>query len=268
MSTPLFLNHIASLDWLVALEFGRVDDGQPDDCWVGISPQVGLLHDEPGGRVVGFKIQEYSAYDANHPDHAILWERPRFAVPALGLSSAPPNEIVAAARDLFGEHETVNRTLFQAAMGASGEEALQIWLQCLQAGDSMAHFALGYTLLDLGRRVEAYRHLRHYAEIAPAGAWNWAWLGRAALAVGLDEEARTALERAIELGGRDGTFAPEMLAALERGERIPQFDGGADVSSTGDEIPVEQWSVEAPFDFHDFLDRPVPTYEDEDDEER
>ena len=33
----------------------------------------------------------------------------------------------------------------------------------------MAHFGLGYTLYDLGRFQEAYRHLRHYTEIAPHG---------------------------------------------------------------------------------------------------
>ncbi len=34
----------------------------------------------------------------------------------------------------------------------------------------MAHFALGYTLYELGRYHEAYRHLRYYAQIAPASA--------------------------------------------------------------------------------------------------
>jgi hypothetical protein len=31
----LFINHVASYDWLIALEFGRVDDAQPSENWVG-----------------------------------------------------------------------------------------------------------------------------------------------------------------------------------------------------------------------------------------
>lgn len=29
-------------------------------------------------------------------------------------------------------------------------------------------------------------------------------------------------------------------------------------------VPPEDWSIERPFDSSDYLDRPVPTYEDED----
>ena len=48
-----------------------------------------------------------------------------------------------------------------------GEKALNVWRCCLEAGDSMAHFAIGYTLYELERYREAYGHLRHYAELAP-----------------------------------------------------------------------------------------------------
>src|SRR4051794_27232828 len=54
----------------------------------------------------------------------------------------------------------------------------------------MAHFALGYTLYELGRFKEAYRHLRYYTEISPQGAWNWCWLGKAAQAVRLRRRSR------------------------------------------------------------------------------
>lgn len=81
----------------------------------------------------------------------------------------------------------------------------------------MAHFGLGYTLLELGRDREAYRHLRYYAEIAPAHPWNHCWFGKAAAAIGEVEEARSAYLRAIELteAGGDETDAPELLAELE-----------------------------------------------------
>ena len=82
---------------------------------------------------------------------------------------------------------------------AEGEAALADWLDCLEAGDCMAHFALGYTLYDLGRYHEAYRHLRYYAELAPAGPWNWCWYGKAAEAIGEYGEAQTAYRRAIAI---------------------------------------------------------------------
>jgi|GEM_PF-1639205 len=33
----IYLSYLPDLDWLSGLEFGRVDDGQPSDCWVGLS---------------------------------------------------------------------------------------------------------------------------------------------------------------------------------------------------------------------------------------
>ena len=69
---------------------------------------------------------------------------------------------------------------------------------------------------ELGRHHEAYRHLRYYAELAPAGAWNWCWYGKAAQAIGEIDEARRAYRRAIELEPSDQeTDAPELLADLD-----------------------------------------------------
>jgi len=103
---------------------------------------------------------------------------------------------VLAARTLFAGEQSVNREFFDTASQHSGEIALNDWRCCLEAGDSMAHFALGYTFYELGRYHEAYRHLRYYAQIAPASAWNWCWLGKAAQAIGETGEARAAYERA------------------------------------------------------------------------
>jgi len=221
----LFLSQDASFDRLSALEFGAIDDGQPLDRWVGVGEQIGLLHDRPGGRCIGFLVLNVSDYDPDEVEHAELWEAPRFDVPALGLSDAAPNEIIVATRALFGTRTTVNRELFSRAIGADGEAALQRWLRCLQAGDSMAHYGLGYTLYGLGRHAEAYRHLRHYTDLAPAEAWTWAWYARAAAAMGETAEARTALARAIELDDEDEygaqTDAVELLEELDAGSFVP-----------------------------------------------
>lgn len=217
MAPRLYLNFIADFDWLIALEFGRVDDGQPSENWRGISESFGFLHDEPSGPEVGFKIVDFWEFDAEDSAVSEIWERPTFDVPVLGLRGATAGEIVLAARALFGEHSSVNRQFFSAAINAEGEEALGLWLACLQAGDAMAHFGLGYTLYDLGRFQEAYRHLRHYTEISPCGSWNWCWLGKAADAVGETTEARAAYQRALELerGGGQATDAQELLEALD-----------------------------------------------------
>jgi tetratricopeptide (TPR) repeat protein len=146
-----------------------------------------------------------------------IWQEPLFDAPLLGLSSVPAGEVVLASRALVGEEPTLNRQYFNAAAGEEDpEEALPLWLACLEAGDSMAHFGLGYTLYELGRHQEAYRHLRHYTEIAPHGAWNWSWYGKAAEVVGQKDEAIAAYERAVELEaeGEEETEATERLKEL------------------------------------------------------
>ncbi len=39
----IYLSHIPELDWLTGVQFGRVDDGQRSECWVGLSDSIGLL---------------------------------------------------------------------------------------------------------------------------------------------------------------------------------------------------------------------------------
>lgn len=155
MAPRLYLNFIAEFDWLIALEFGRGDDGQPPENWRGVSESFGFLHDGPDGPEVGFKIVGFSDFDPEDSEVAEIWERPPFDVPVLGLHGVTAGEIVLAARALFGDQSSINRQFFSAAIEAEGEEALGLWLACLQAGDAMAHFGLGYTLYELGRSQEA-----------------------------------------------------------------------------------------------------------------
>jgi len=218
MSLPfrLYVGYDQELDWLMAYEFGRVDDAQPPDNWRGVTEQFGFLHDAPGGREVGFKVLGFSSFDPDDVEVEEIWSGPRFDAPALGLLNACAGEVVLAARTHFAGRNSLNRDLFKAATELTGEDAVDAWRRCLEAGDAMAHFALGYTLLELGDAATAYRHLRHYTEIAPHGAWNWCWYGQAAEAIGELTEARRAYRRAIELeaAGDQDTDAAERLAAL------------------------------------------------------
>src|SRR4051794_36696955 len=223
MNPRLYISHDTGLDWLMAFEFGRVDDAQAPDCWRGVSEQFGFLHDAPGGRVVGFRVVEFSIFDPEDEDADELWDEPLFDAPLLALSNVSAAEIVVAAKAHFDGRDSLNRRLFGAATSATGEEAVTAWRHCLESGDAMAHFGVGYTLFELGRHAEAYRHLRHYTEIAPHGAWNWCWYGYAAEAIGDVTEARRAYRRAVELE-RAGDQATD---AAERLERLGRPAGGA-----------------------------------------
>ena len=224
----LSINLMREYDWLVCLEFGRVDDGQNPDCWVGLADwdeRIGLLYDKPLGtqdaKPIGFKILDFNWFvDELEPDDE-AWGGPVFHVPQLGLERATVAEIAIATNALFPEDSTPNRYFFNAAAAnhESPAEALEGWLTCLASGDSMAHFGVGTTLYELGRYHDAYRHLRYYAQIAPSEPWNQVWYGKAAEAIGENSEAVKAYDAAIEiekLSVEEGerTDAAELLEAL------------------------------------------------------
>lgn len=217
MATPtLFLSADPGQDYLSAVEFGRVLEGQPPSCWRPLSAEFAYWRPPRARYHRGFHVKRFSEFDVDDPAVAAIWSGQRFNVPLLGVSAATAGEIIVAARAYLGDQPTLNRACFAVATHTSGEEAHDAWRCCLEAGDGMAHFALGYTLYELERFHEAYRHLRHYTELAPHAAWNWAWLAKAAAAIGETTEARRACARAIELtrAGDDETDAPELLAEL------------------------------------------------------
>ena len=236
MSVELFLSYEEHLDWLTLIEFGQVENAQPRDHWRGVSESFGYILRHPGGPEIGFKIPDFSAFDPEDPEVAEIWEEPRFDVPVLGLRDSTAGEIVLAARPFLGGHSTINRVYFNAAMQTEGEEAEQLWRYCLQSGDLMAHYGLGYTLYELERYLEAYRHLRAYTELVPADGWAWCWLGKACEGMGELDEARSTYEKAIHLDG-DGTDAPELLVNLldtdYRREPVrPRAPGSEDLHGT------------------------------------
>lgn len=214
--TPLYLNHDADLGWLIAMPFGAVsDEALADEIPIGDEFRY-VARPEEGG-IVGFVVRPFATFDAEHPSVARIWREPLFDAPMLGLRDVPAGEICLAATPFLRGESTVNRTFFDNALEAKqSDEALRWWTVCLQAGDSMAHYGLGYTLLDLDRPREAYRHLRAYTELAPLNAWAWCFRGRAAEAIGDLDEARLAFGRAIALEqeGGEETDASTFLARL------------------------------------------------------
>ncbi len=181
---------------------------------------MGFLSD-PDGRCIGFQVNDFASFDPDAPEFDALWnETPHFDAPQLGLRDACAGASCVAARVFLGDEPTLNRCYFNSAVsaGAAGEEATaaEQWALCLETGDAMAHYGLGYTLYALGDFRGAYRHLRVYAELTPRNAWSWCWLGHACIALGELGEARTALEKAVEMEaqGSEATDAPELLEEL------------------------------------------------------
>jgi tetratricopeptide (TPR) repeat protein len=212
----LFLNHDAEYGWLIALEFGLTDDGQPSENWAPVGEEIAYLVD--GKRCVGFVVKNLEEFDPHDPDHEAIWQEPTFDVPALGLRGVTAGEIIVATNVFLDGESTVNRYLFDAAINAQRKprKAVAIWRQCLQTGDVMAHYGLGYTLYELGNYHEAYGHLRAYTEITPSNAWAWCWFGKAAEAIGETAEAERAYRRALQLeeDGDNETDAAELLEQL------------------------------------------------------
>ena len=216
MAVRLHLTHMPEIDRLVALEYGRVDEGQPRGCWRPVGTELGYLHDGPLGPEVGFKVLSFTGLDVDADEVAEIWGPPFFDVPMLGLSAASAGEVIVAARALFDGYASIDHWFYARAAAASGEEAVDLWLACLEAGGGgIAHCALGYTLFELGRYHEAYRHARYYTELAPLSSWAWCCYGRAADALA----ARRGAPRVCE-GDRDpGRRRP--------GDRRPRAPGTA-----------------------------------------
>lgn len=208
-------------DFLSAIEFGCVDDAQPRAAWRFVGESFAYLTEPGSGRGIGFRVAGFSEFDPEAPEYeAIWWDEPRFDVPLLGCFDATAGEICLAARAFLDEEPTLNRCYFASAVAASSAdddvEAARNFQLCLESGDLMGHYGLGYTLYALGDFHGAHRHLTAYSKIAPRDAWTWCWLGKACLALDQEAEARAALERATEFEqDGDETDAGELLAEIE-----------------------------------------------------
>ncbi len=222
---PLYLSRDVHYDYLTALEAGRVDDGQAPDQWREVGESFHFLLDRPGGRVVGFRIEDFSEWLPTDEEERAILEAGRFEAPLLVLRGAGALRIAREAAKFFDGENSINRDFFDRATecGANEEyeQELYWWRCCLQSGDPMAHFGLGYTLSDLGRFREALPHLRHYTRIAAHGPWSWVWLARCQSGLGRFDEARASYRKAIALSeaGADETDAPSCSPSSRTSER-------------------------------------------------
>ncbi len=65
-------------------------------CWVGLSDNIGLLLDQPGGSPVGFKLKAASKFGEQAETAYEVWHGPHFDAPQVGLEDAPIGEVVLA----------------------------------------------------------------------------------------------------------------------------------------------------------------------------
>ena len=59
----LYINRDEELDWLIAVEYGRVVDGQPDDHLIRVGEDFAYMLDGPGGKVVGFGVGDLTYFE-------------------------------------------------------------------------------------------------------------------------------------------------------------------------------------------------------------
>lgn len=218
MTPRLFINNVPMLDRLIALEFGRVDDGYNPRDFDRVADNVWIYNEPETSRPIGFTITRFAGFDLAATANEIVWDESlTFDAPTLGLNGASIGAIIGKVKATLGEEPTLNRIYFERATRQTGQAAIDSWRLCLETGDAMAHFGLGCALLEAGEAREAYGHLRHYAQLAPVVAWNWRWYGKAAEAIGERNEARKAYEEAIRLCEQyciEDTDAPDLLTEL------------------------------------------------------
>jgi hypothetical protein len=215
MAVRLCLNHIAELDRLVALEYGRVDDSQPAESWRPVGEHVGYLHDGPGGPELGFKVLGFSQLNVESDALVEIWGAPRFDVPVLGLTGVSAGEIIVAARALFGDRSTQPGALL--ARGRRHRPGGACAVVVVPAGGGR-HGALRAGLHAVWARAPpgglpppASLHRDRAAR-----QLELVLVGKAAQALGLRGEARAAYLRAIALeeAGDQRTDARDLLRSL------------------------------------------------------
>jgi tetratricopeptide (TPR) repeat protein len=219
------ISYDADLDFMWALRFGEVIDGQLTDETDMPAEDFYLYRRGRSGRVIGFGVEDMYDFNLPEPEQPLL-PALRFHAPTLGVFRGTAEQVILAARTVLDGESTPDVAYFDWAVDAGDQgdlaEAEIWWRECLAAGDMKAHFGLGYTLCDLGRHREAYGHLQAYTRVVPRNPWAWTWLGRVSEAIGEPRQAAGCYRRAIRLE-RQGSFetdASELLESLR--ERDPR----------------------------------------------
>ncbi|MGC9221903.1 MAG: ADP-ribosylglycohydrolase family protein [Solirubrobacteraceae bacterium] len=216
---PMLVSNVPKRNMLYVHERAYAFDDLEPNRSVEICDGVRLMLDLNSEKCVGFTMQNFSSFDFEAPANAAVWRGPRFDVPPLGIEQGTVGLIAATARLVIGSLRTPDRVLFDQAVAAGkGEKALLLWQACLEEGNELARYALGYTLLALGRPLEAREQLKHYSSIVRRNAWAWCYLGQACEQLEDWEQAEYSYRQSITAtqAGALETDAPGRLADLLR----------------------------------------------------
>jgi ADP-ribosyl-[dinitrogen reductase] hydrolase len=227
---PMLVSNVPDRDVLYVHEREFAWDGLEPSRELEICEDVRLMFDTPNGRCVGFFLGGLSHFEFEAPQNAAIWTGPRFDIPPLGIEQGTVGLIAATVRLAIGGLRTPDRVLFDAALAAGNtEDALELWEACLQAGNELARYSLGYTLLHLDRPAEAHEPLKRYSANVRGNSWAWCYLGQACARLVDREGAEYAYRQALKAteAGSYETDAPERLARLlVRLQEPSHQDGG------------------------------------------
>jgi ADP-ribosyl-[dinitrogen reductase] hydrolase len=213
----MLVSNVPERDMLYVLERDYCEDGIEPERVIDICEQAAILLDPAGARCIGFVVRGLSEFDFEGMANAAVWSGPRFDVPALGIRQGTVGLVAATTRLVLGDLRTPDRVLFDAAVNARDrEEALTLWQACLDEGNELARYALGYTQLELGRPREAHDQLKRYSVLVPRNAWAWCYLGQACEQLEDWEGAEYAYRQSLTAteGGSFDTDAAGRLTSL------------------------------------------------------
>ena len=110
------ISYDADLDFLWALRFGAAIDGQLPDETDMPAEDFYLYRRGPGGRVIGFGVDELYEFGLPEPERPLL-PRFRFDAPTLALEDATAEQLIAAARPMLDGYSTPDVVFFDLAVG-------------------------------------------------------------------------------------------------------------------------------------------------------
>lgn len=210
---------------------GRALDGFLPSQVRPVSDAVRWINDAGRDEPIGLQLVHGVDLDLDDPAYDPLWDTSPHDAPALGLRGVSIGHILAVAlMQLDPTERTPDRLRFSAAVACQDEDwelALEHWCDCLEQGDQMAHFAIGYSLMELERPAQAKEPLRRYTRLEPNNAFSWLWLGHACWALGDFEGAEYAYTAAVSrtaLGSFD-TDAPDLLDRVRERRPWAGLDG-------------------------------------------
>jgi len=133
------------------------------ECWVGLSDSIGLLLDQPGGSLVGFKLKAASKFDEQAETAYAVWHGPHFHAPQVGLEDAP----IGGTGEARAAYEKACE--IEVADGEEGEETDAAELLVVRLDGDSVRLRFGWaTLAVVVTTARLVRGVTRQVEVTPA----------------------------------------------------------------------------------------------------